>query len=100
MKRKLVLVVVLAGVAAAVFTGISLARSTSTITLTAWTRTYPLDQQSPYYSAAKKFEKLHPGYKIKLTGFDGDVLHQKLLLGKAGGPTPDIEQTDTIWLGE
>jgi multiple sugar transport system substrate-binding protein len=101
MNRKLVLISVVAVVlTGAVFTGISLARSTSTITLNVWTRTYPLDQPSPYYTAAKKFEKLHPGYKIKLLGFDGDVLHQKALLGKAGGPKPDIMQTDTIWLGE
>ena len=100
MKKKLLLVAGLALVAAAILAGISRARSTETITLTAWTRTYPLDQPSPYYSAAKKFEKLHPDVKIKLLGFDGDILHQKLLLGKAGGPKPDIEQTDTIWLGE
>ena len=102
MNRKLVLVssLVAFAVVGAIFTGISLARSTSTITLNVWTRTYPLDQDSPYYSAKKKFEKLHPGVKIKLLGFDGDVLHQKILLGKAGGPKPDIQQTDTIWLGE
>jgi ABC-type glycerol-3-phosphate transport system substrate-binding protein len=100
MKKKLILVACLAVGAAALFTGISFARSNSTITLTVWTRTYPLDQQSPYYSAAKKFEKLHPGVKVNFTGFDGTILHQKLLLGKAGGPSPDIEQTDTIWLGE
>ena len=53
MKKKLILVACLAVGAAALFTGISFARSNSTITLTVWTRTYPLDQQSPYYSAAK-----------------------------------------------
>jgi multiple sugar transport system substrate-binding protein len=100
MNRKLVLAVSLVAFAAAVFTSISLARSTSTITINVWTRTYPLDQDSPYHSAAKKFEKLHPGYKINLLGFDGTVLHQKILLGKAGGPKPDVMQTDTIWLGE
>jgi multiple sugar transport system substrate-binding protein len=100
MNRKLVLAVSLVVLAAAVFTSVSLARSTSTITLNVWTRTYPLDQDSPYHSAAKKFEKLHPGYKIKFLGLDGDVLHQKALLGKAGGPKPDVMQTDTIWLGE
>jgi multiple sugar transport system substrate-binding protein len=100
MNKKRLIVLSLVAVAAAVFTGLSLARSTSTITLTAWVRTYPLDQASPYYSAATKFEKLHPNVKIKLIGFDGDVLHQKILLGKAGGPKPDIMQTDGIFLGE
>ena len=102
MNRKSVLVLSLAAVmvAGAVFTGASLARSTSTITINAWVRDYPLDQDSPYKSAKKKFEKLHPGVKINLLGFPGDVLHQKVLLSKAGGPKPDIMQTDTIWLGE
>jgi multiple sugar transport system substrate-binding protein len=102
MNRKLVLVLGLATVvlAGAVFTGVSFARSTSTITINAWVRDYPLDQDSPYKSAKRKFEKLHPGVKIKLLGFPGDVLHQKVLLSKAGGPKPDIMQTDTIWLGE
>jgi len=102
MNRKLILVVSLVAVmvAGAVFTGISLARSTSTITINAWVRDYPLNQDSPYKSAKRKFEKLHPDVKINLLGFPGDVLHQKILLGKAGGPKPDIMQTDTIWLGE
>jgi multiple sugar transport system substrate-binding protein len=100
MNRKVVVVFGLVAFAAAVFTSISLARSTSTITLNVWTRDYPLDQPSPYHTAAAKFEKLHPGYKIRFTGLDGDVIHQKVLLGKAGGPKPDIMQTDTIWLGE
>src|SRR5262249_8176725 len=100
MNRKIILVFGLVAVAAAVFTSLSLAHSTSTITLTGWVRTYPLDQPSPYYSAAKKFERLHPGVKIKLLGFEGDTLHQKILLGKAGGPKPDFIQTETIWLGE
>jgi multiple sugar transport system substrate-binding protein len=102
MNRKLVLVVslVAAMVGAAVFTGISLGRSTSTITLNAWVRDYPLDQDSPYKSAQRKFEKLHPGVKIDLIGLPSDALHQKILLSKAGGPKPDIMQTDTIWLGE
>lgn len=100
MNRKLVIAVSLVVLAAAVFTSISLARSTSTITLNVWTRDYPLDQPSPYHTAAAKFEKLHPGYKIKFLGLDGSVIHQKALLAKAGGPHPDIVQTDTIWLGE
>jgi multiple sugar transport system substrate-binding protein len=102
MHRKLALVpsLVVVMVAGAIFTGISLARSTSTITINAWVRDYPLDQDSPYKSAKRKFEKMHPGVKINLLGFPGDVLHQKILLGKAGGPKPDIMQTDTIWLGE
>jgi multiple sugar transport system substrate-binding protein len=99
-KLGLVLTVVAAMVAGAVFTGGSLARSAGTTTITAWVRDYPLDQDSPYKSAKAKFEKLHPGVKIDLLGFPGDVLHQKILLGKAGGPKPDIMQTDTIWLGE
>jgi multiple sugar transport system substrate-binding protein len=99
-KKRLLLVLGLVTVMAAAFTGLSLARSKSTITLTVWARDYPLAQQSPYKSAAAKFEKLHPNVKISFTGLDGDVLHQKLLLGRAGGPKPDIEQTDTIWLGE
>jgi len=100
MNRKLVLAAALAVLTAAVFTSISLARSTGTITLNVWTRDYPLEQPSPYHTAATKFEKLHPGYKINFLGLDGDVIHQKALLSKAGGPYPDIMQTDTIWLGE
>jgi multiple sugar transport system substrate-binding protein len=102
MTRKLGLVISLVAVmvAGAVFTGVSLARPAGTTTITAWVRDYPLDQDSPYKSAKAKFEKLHPGVKIDLLGFPGDVLHQKILLGKAGGPKPDIMQTDTIWLGE
>jgi multiple sugar transport system substrate-binding protein len=102
MTRKLGLVISLVAVmvAGAVFTGVSLARPAGGITITAWVRDYPLDQDSPYKSAKAKFEKLHPGVKIDLLGFPGDVLHQKILLGKAGGPKPDIMQTDTIWLGE
>jgi multiple sugar transport system substrate-binding protein len=99
-KLGLVLSLVAAVIAGAVFTGVSLARPAGTITITAWVRDYPLDQDSPYKSAKAKFEKLHPGVKIDLLGFPGDVLHQKILLGKAGGPKPDIMQTDTIWLGE
>ena len=100
MNRRVVVVFSLVALAAAVFTGISLARSTSTITINVWTRDYPLEQPSPYHTAAAKFEKLHPGYKIKFLGLDGSVIHQKALLSKAGGPYPDVMQTDTIWLGE
>ncbi len=100
MNRRVVVVFSLVALAAAVFTGISLARSTSTITINVWTRDYPLAQPSPYHTAAAKFEKLHPGYKINFLGLDGSVIHQKALLSKAGGPHPDIMQTDTIWLGE
>src|SRR5262249_39938607 len=100
MNRKLVVVFGLVAFGAAIFTGISLARSTGTITLNVWPRYYPLDQPSPYHTAAAKFDKLHPGYKINFLGLDGDVIHQKALLSLAGGPHPDIIQTDTIWLGE
>src|SRR5712691_1081939 len=102
MNRKLILVLSLVAVmvAGAIFAAVSLARSTSTITINAWVRDYPLAQDSPYKSAKKKFEKLHPGVKINLLGFPGDALHQKILLSKAGGNKPDIMQTDTIWLGE
>ncbi len=103
MKRRLVLLSALVAFAiasAAVFTGISSARSTKTITITAWVRDYPLAQASPYKSAAAKFEKLHPGVKIKLLGFPSTTLYQKVLLSKAGGNRPDIMQTDTIWLGQ
>jgi multiple sugar transport system substrate-binding protein len=79
---------------------VSLAKSRGTITITAWVRDYPLDQASPYKSAAAKFEKLHPGIKIKLVGFPYDTLYQKILLSKAGGTKPDIMQSDTIWLGQ
>src|SRR5579885_554469 len=103
MKRKTLLVIVTLAigiVGMAVFSGVSLARSHSTITITAWVRDYPLDQASPYKSAAARFEKLHPGVKINLLGFPSDTLHQKILLSKAGGPKPDIMQTDEIWLGQ
>jgi multiple sugar transport system substrate-binding protein len=103
MKRRLYLVLVLAVAAtalAAAFTASSNARPAKTITLTAWVRDYPLDQDSPYKSAKRRFEKLHPGVKIDLLGFPGATLYQKVLLSKAGGKKPDIMQTDTIWLGQ
>lgn len=100
MKKKLFFILTIGLLtAAAVFTAVS-SKASGTITITAWVRDYPLDQASPYKTAAAKFEKLHPGVKINLLGFPSDVLYQKILLSKAGGTRPDIMQTDEIWLGQ
>jgi multiple sugar transport system substrate-binding protein len=103
MKRKLVVSsVVLLAVSAAALAMVagSLATPAKTTTLNVWVRDYTIDQDSPYKSAVKKFERLHPDVKVDLVGFPGDALHQKLLLSKAGGAKPDVAQVDTIWLGE
>ena len=103
MKRKTLVLIgstAVGVIAAAAFSSLSLATSNDTITITAWVRNYTLEQASPYKTAAAKFEKLHPGVKIKLVGADYDTQLQRIKLSKAGGPQADIMQIDTIWLGE
>ncbi|HDN84269.1 MAG TPA: ABC transporter substrate-binding protein [Candidatus Aerophobetes bacterium] len=94
-QRKLLIGVIIVAVVFGL-SGISMGK----IKISCFVRSYTLNQESPWYSAKKIFEKQHPEVEVTFEGLGYDESREKTLISVAAGRGPDIVQLDYIWLGE
>jgi multiple sugar transport system substrate-binding protein len=88
--------------AAATASGGTATSAANTVTITYW---HAYSSDSPEVKTLQnvvipRFERTHPGIKVKHVAIPYNDLHQKLLTATAGGTLPDVVRSDIIWVPE